>query len=64
MKDTGFPLFAHGVGGGAEESAVVHGVLRCVAQTALSAIALGSLGRHPGHYTVNIQARGQVSGRH
>ena len=54
MKDAGFPLFPHGVGGGAQESPVVHGVLRCVAQTALSAIALGSLVGHPGHYIESV----------
>ena len=53
MKDAGFPLLPHGVGGGAEESAVVHGVLRSVAQAALSALTLGSLVGHPKHYAVN-----------
>ena len=50
MKDTGRPLFPHSVGGRAEESAVVHGVLRCVAQAALSTLTLGSLSRDPKHW--------------
>ena len=60
MEDTGFPLFPHGVGGGAEEGAVVHGVLRCVAQATLSTIALGSLGRDPEHLIIQRVTR-QVS---
>ena len=49
MKDAGFPLFPHGVGGSAEEGPIVHGVLRGVAQATLPTIALGSLIGHPGH---------------
>ena len=55
MKDAGLPLLPHGVGGGAEEGPVVHGVLGGVAQAALSTLALGSLVGDPEHCTVSGQ---------
>ena len=61
MEDAGLPLLPHGVGGGAEEGPVVHGVLGGVAQAALSTFALGSLVGDPEHYTVSGQhQRGTV----
>ena len=50
MKDAGFPLFPHCVGGGAEEGAVVHGVPWGVAQSAHSSLALCPHVGDPKHY--------------
>ena len=47
MKYTGLPLLPHCVAGTAEKCAVVHRILRGVAQLALRASAGGSDVRHP-----------------
>ena len=64
VKDAGFPLFPHGVGGSAEEGPIVHGVLRGVAQATLPTIALGSLIGHPGHEILHTGSHMGVTPTH
>ena len=52
MKDARFPLFSHSVGGAAEECSIVHGVVRCVSQSALATFTRCS---HVGNSENNIK---------